>query len=46
MHDLNLCLEEKAAHLISNISITSDLFESAWDTIVNQYDNMRLLILT
>lgn len=46
MHYLNSCLVGEAASLTSNISITSESFEPAWDTIVNQYENKRLLIST
>ncbi|XP_057324631.1 uncharacterized protein LOC130667159 [Microplitis mediator] len=46
MHYLNSCLVGEAARLTSNISITAESFESAWNTIVNQYENKRLLIST
>lgn len=44
MYHLKTSLEGDAARLIANIKVTGDSFASAWDAVVQQYDNKRLLI--
>ncbi|XP_057334389.1 uncharacterized protein LOC130673415 [Microplitis mediator] len=44
MYYLKSTLEGDAARLIANIRVTGDSFASAWDAVVQQYDNNRLLI--
>ncbi|XP_057335406.1 uncharacterized protein LOC130674155 [Microplitis mediator] len=44
MYHLKSALEGDAARLIANIRVTGDSFASAWDAVVQQYDNKRLLI--
>lgn len=44
MYHLKSALEGDAAHLIAKIRVTGDSFASAWDAVIQQYDNKRLLI--
>lgn len=44
MHYLQTNLMGKAAQLISNLPVSEDSSASAWDLLVNRYENKRLLI--
>ncbi|KAM0736437.1 hypothetical protein ACS0PU_010398 [Formica fusca] len=44
MHYLRTSLLGEAAQLISNLPVSEDAFASAWDLLVNRYENKRLLI--
>ncbi|XP_051171027.1 uncharacterized protein LOC127287917 [Leptopilina boulardi] len=44
MQYLKVSLTGEAAQLISNLSVSNDSFESAWNIVVSRYDNKRLLI--
>lgn len=46
MHYLRSCLSGEAFWLISNTSVSSDAFASAWKMLLARYENKRLLITT
>lgn len=45
MHYFKTSLEGKAAQLIANLSVSGELFKTAWNLLVNRYENKRLLHL-
>lgn len=46
MHYLKTSLRGEAARLVSNLSVSGDHFEIAWETLVSRYENKRLLVST
>ncbi|XP_043467013.1 uncharacterized protein LOC122501538 [Leptopilina heterotoma] len=44
LHYLKQCLKGTAAHLLKNTTLTNDIFQKAWDSLVAFYENKRLLV--
>lgn len=46
MHYLKNCLSGEATRLIESLPVSGDTFSIAWNTLINGYENKRILIST